>query len=508
MKIYRLTALLMSLTLLAGGCARSVPLRDAPGVTLPPVSSPYQPPVGDGGEDIPRRVVLCLPDAVSGQLSLLSERLPLPSARHPAEAVLTRLFSYPSSGQARALSPSGTLSLMPGRGVEISGGTAVVNLSAGALGLTGRDLFMTGSAITHTLSQWGDIRYVNILINDQQPGLDAAAALPLGSLAADAAPGSAESQWEARSSARGGFTLAATLYFPAAAGRGVLAEGRPVNFPDTSLVSMVLALLRALSAGASALPGVPQVPDLTALLSGDPLVDELPGAQGRVVQLAFQESANEQLIAAGIPRSIMMASLCLTLTTFLPGVAGIRVRIGSEMISAVVPAGVFEGAGQEIVFSDQVMRRSDFSHFLLDYCTLYFGSGSAALSPSARAIPYYQARSPRYVLGQLLHGPEYTDSVPGLLPVLPGGMKDADWLGISRQNDTLLVNISAAAGALFKPLDEAQERLMVYGMVNTLSRLGGVSKVAFFIDGKQEGTFARYIDLSGVFLPSAGLVAP
>ncbi len=512
MRIRRISALLLCLMLLPG-CSGSVPIKDTPSVTLPPALSAYEAPLGDGGEEIPQRVALCLPDAVSGQLTMISERLALPPARHPAETVLARLFSYQAGEQAGPLSDSGSLALMPGRGVEISGGTAVVNLAAGALGLPSRELFQAGMAITNTLVQWGDIRYVNILVNDQHPGIDPAATVPVGSLTADTAPGAIAALWEARGSQRsgnvqGGFSLAATLYFPAPAGRGILAEGRMVSFPGPGLAPMAASLLDALSAGAATLPGVPRIPDLNALLAGSPMVEELPGAQGRIIQLSFKESANEQLIAAGIPRSIMMASLCLTLTTFLPGVAGVKVRIGTEPISAVVPAGVLEGAGQEIVFAGQVMRRSDFRHFLLDYCTLYFAGAGGTLSSSRRAVPYYQAASPRFILGQLLAGPEYTDTSPGLFPILPQGIRDADWLGIARKNDTLLVNLSSAAGQMIKPLDEVQERLMVYGMVNTLTRLGGIKKVQFYIDGKQEGAFAGHIDVAGSFLPNAGLVTP
>ncbi|MDD4080414.1 MAG: GerMN domain-containing protein [Eubacteriales bacterium] len=504
-------ALLLALLLALAGCS-SVPIRDTANVTLPPIASPVSAPVGDQGGEITQRVMLSLPGAVTGQLTLVSDRLALPASRHPAEAALSRLFSFQTNEQARALSESGALQLMPGRGVEISGGTAVVNLAASALSLSAQELFRAGMAVTNTLSQWGDIRHVNILVNDQHPGLDPAATMPLGSLVADTSPGAAASLWETRGSQRtgnvqGGFSLGATLYFPAAAGRGVLAEGRTLSFPGASLSTLARSLLGALSAGAATLPGVPQVPDLNGLLISNPLVEELPGAQGRVILLSFDESANERLIAAGIPRSVMMASICLTLTTFLPGVAGIRVRIGTEMISAVVPAGVLEGAGQEIVFEDQVMRRTDFLNFLLDYCTLYFADGAGTLGASRRAVPYHQTRNPRYVLNELLSGPEYTDTNPGLSAVLPQGIKDADWLGIARHNGTLAVNISAAANTLFNPLNEVQERLMVYGMVNTLAELAGVDKVQFFIDGKQEGRFAGHIDLAGSFLPSTGMVA-
>ncbi len=490
--------------ILLTGCTQSVPIKDSAGVTLPPVTSAYTAPIGDGSEEITQRVSLYLPDAATGQLSPLQERLALPAARHPGEAVLSRLFAFQSNAQARGLSEPGALQLMPGRAIEISGGTAVVNLSAGALALNSRDFIQMAQAITNTLSQWGDIHHVNILVNDQHPGIDPAATLPLGSLPAGPVQAAI---LEARS-AQGGFSLPATLYFPAAAGRGIVAEARSLYVDDTSLPGMTSTLLAALSAGAVTLPGLPQVPDLNALLAGPPLLDELPAAQGQIIQLSFREEANEQLIAAGIPRSIMMASICLTLTTFLPNLAGVKVRIGSEMIAAVVPAGILEGAGQEIVFRDQVMRRQDFRNFLLDYCTLYFANSTGSLSPSRRAIPYYQTNSPRFILNQLLSGPEHTDSLPGLSPVLPSTIKDADWLGIARQNDSLLVNLSQNAGDMIKPLSEAQERLMVYGMVNTLARLGGVSRVQFFINGKQEGLFASYIDIAGSFLPNAGLVVP
>lgn len=504
-RMKQMASLALFLALLTG-CTQSVPIKKSAGVTLPPVNTAWAAPLGDGSQDIARRVSLYLPDAATGLISPFQERLALPSGRHPGEAVLSRLFAYQSSAQARALSESGALQLMPGRAVELSGGTAVVHLSAGALALNSRGFIQAAQAIANTLAQWGDVHHVNILVNDQHPGIDAAGTQPLGSLPAYLDPGTAASL-ETRS-AQGGFSVPATLYFPAAAGRGILAEARTIALADSTPSGMAAALLGALSAGAATLPGLPQVPNLTNLLAGPPLVDELPAAQGQIIQLSFLETANEQLIAAGIPRSIMMASICLTLTTFIPGLAGIRVRIGNEMIAAVVPAGVLEGAGQEIVFQDQVMRRRDFNHFLLDYCTLYFASGTGSLSASRRAIPYYQTQNPRYILNQLLLGPEYTDSVPGLSPVLPSGMKDADWLGIAQQNDSILVNLSQNAGEMIKPLGETQEQLMVYAMVNTLAKLGGISRIQFFINGKQDGCFASHIDIAGSFLPNAGLVSP
>ena len=72
---------------------------------------------------------------------------------------------------------------------------------------------------------------------------------------------------------------------------------------------MVSGLLAALSAGPQTLSQLPVMPDLQALLSVPPEIHT--SANGDIwVSLDFMAIANETFIAAGIPRSIMLASLC------------------------------------------------------------------------------------------------------------------------------------------------------------------------------------------------------
>ena len=47
---------------------------------------------------------------------------------------------------------------------------------------------------------------------------------------------------------------------------------------------------------------------------------------------------------------------------------------------------------------------------------------------------------------------------------------------------------------------------MVYAMVNTLTRLPAIHQVCFFIDGAQDGTFVRQVDVAGVFLRNEGII--
>ena len=99
-----------------------------------------------------------------------------------------------------------------------------------------------------------------------------------------------------------------------------------------------------------------------------------------------------------------------------------------------------------------------------------------------------------------------TDSVTGLSAAFPAPPRDADLLGISRQGDASLVNFSGNLRGLAAGLDADREKLMVYALVNTLTDQRGIRRVRFYIDGKQEGTFAGNVDVAGEFLRNEGLI--
>lgn len=507
-KIRPLLALSLAVLLLSG-CSSSVPIKETSGATLPPPQVPWSAPAGDAVEGMAQTVLLSLPNAQSGRLEDVSERVLISPGRHPGEFALRRLFTYTATTRTRPLSSQGELSLNPGSAIEISGGTATVNLAPGALSLSNQDRYLASRAIANTLTQWGDIRYVNILVNHRQPGLDTAASLPQGSLP-PMENGDILGMWEAASRPAGNqgspFTAFATLYLPVSAGRGIIAEARPITANSASLPDLALALMEGLSLPPVNTPNAMRAPDLATLLARPPEVEETAGSSGRVIKLAFHETMNEALIAAGIPRSVMMASLTYTLTTFLPYTAGIKVDIGQEAITALVPAGIFEGAGEQMVFENGLMTRQQFSRFLLDTCTLYFATPQGTLRASQRPVPYYQVYNPRFVLTQLMAGPLDTDSVMGLLPVLPQGLTDADLLGITRQNGTILLNLGSRLQSQAAGFTSQQELLMVYGMVNTLTARQGGKDVCFFVNGAQEGTFSGQIDIAGIFLRNEGIL--
>ncbi|MBQ9343536.1 MAG: GerMN domain-containing protein [Clostridia bacterium] len=492
------------------GCATGVEVlhKDA-SATLPPASVAWSAPVGDTEQETAQTVLIYVPNSAGTQLIAQAERVAISAARHPAEAALRRLFAFAGSDTALRLGPESTLQLSPVNPVEISGDTAVVNLASSAFMLSHSDLYIVCQAIANTLSQWGDIHYVNVLVSSAQPGLDVGASVPAGCFTEDlngtidTLAAAVEAQTAVASDRR--ISLNAVLYFPTYAGKGILAEAQTISFDGRSKPVLAETLLAALSQGARQLTNVPSLPVLSEYLISTPTVQEIPVSGGQRIILRFSAELNEALIEARIPRSVMLAALTYTITGFIPGIGGITVYIGDELVTAVVPNGIYEGAGEAVIFADGVMRRSDFSRFLLSNCTLYMGDGSGSLRAVQRPIPYYETRSARYLLGCLMQGPQTCDS-ESAQAVLPEGLSDADLLGVGLSDYTLLLNWSSRFGTLAKNLDETAERLLVFSIVNTLTELPPVHGVSLFIDGEQPETLSGRIYLPGQFMRDAGLI--
>lgn len=505
MKRMLAAALCLASLLSLSGCTSSITaLNSEISVTLPPTSVSWKAPTGDTNQEISQTALLYVPDITGTRLIAQPDRISYAASRHPAEATLRQLFSFAGNSAATQLTQCVTLQLSTVNPVEISGDTATVNLGASALTLPHSELYVACQAIANTLCQWGDIKYVNVLVSSSQPGLDVASSVPAGCFTQNLSDTidtlSSYAQSLSQSSAERRFSTAATLYFPTYSGKGILAETRVLNFPSRNKSLMIETLLDALSSGAQILHGVPAVPSLAGYLQSSPTVGDVAVSGGQQAVLHFRSSFNDALISAGVPRSVMMASLTYTITTFVPGISGVKVYIGEELVSAIVPSGVYEGAGETISFDGGLMRRSQFSHFLLTQCTLYFGNGDGKLTATERPVPYYQARSLRYLLNCLLQGPQMYDSVTGLKAIMPENMKDADALGIAVNDRRALINLSQHFMSACAGYNETQERQLVYALVNTLTELPEVNSVALFIAGTQPETLCGTLYLPGEFM--------
>ncbi len=486
-----------------GGCAP----RDAAVVqmTLPPAPTPALIPENDGMQASRRQVLFYLPGADGLGLKAVPGEAELSISEHSAETMCQLLFAHPGTEDALPLGRE--IALSNTHGVEVSGDVATVNLSSTAYRLETEDLFAVSRAITNTLCQFGDIRYVNVLVAGVQPGLDVAASVPAGCFTENIRDDLSTLYNRALAAGTGNrFAVTAALYYPAAGARGVLCEGRTLSFTDWTPAGMMETLLEALQMGAAGWEGLPVCPDFSVYMTERPQVQETNGTRRAV--LRFDESFNGAIIDRGITRSVMVASLVYTITTFMPGLDGVEIHIGDEMLTSLTPSGTYTGAGQTITFENGLMRRSDFAPFLLSGCTLYFENEEGLLQRVTRAVPFHESRNVRSILGQMMAGSQPYDSVENLLPVLPDGVRDADLMGIAFHDETLVLNFSRQFASLCQGMDEGQEERMVYAICNALCHLQGVKKVQFLVDGSQPDTLAGHLYLPGVFLPNEDIMAP
>lgn len=503
----RFLPLLLCVCLLTAGCqsrtqetaAESVPMRD----------DPYEAPVGDREGQYEMLATLYLPSSDGTQLSPVTEALTFSSSVTEAETVLRALLQHPAGEDYETVPGFGKVTPAATDAVTVSCGIATVNLSVAALSLSNTELFTLCQAIANTLCSLDDITGVNVLAAGVSPGLDAGGTLPLGCLSKNTLDdpimlhGRLVSQRQGGLSGETPFRIDAALYFPALAGQGILCETQTIKLPSADPSVMTKALLQALSDGAAELSNVPELPDLCVLLRQEPVISDSQSTGQKTVVLSFAEELNEALANSGVTRSVMMASLTMTLCTFLPSVSSVQVSIGEERVTALVPAGLYENAGQTIGFSEGLMRRTDFSGFLLTNVSLYFPDADGTLCETIRSLPCAWARSPRRLYQQLLSGPQYYDTANGLKAVLPETLSDADLLGAYQAGDTLLLNFSERFRSAFEGLSAEKEKNAVYALVNTMTGSSSVCRVRFYFVGEQTDTLSGTLAMRGEFFGNA-----
>ncbi len=502
--------------LFLGGCQSSIQVISGEDTgtlaTLPPPEMIYDAPVGDAGLDYETTATLFLPRADGVRLIAQQVRVKLPVGKHGAEVVLEELFKHPGNANVQPLTKNVSLQLTGANPVEISRDVATVNLSSAANLLEPREFYTVCQAIANTLTEFSDIRYVNVLVAGTQVGLDISATLPMGTLQRRTSD-DINVLWEqadaqrvplSENPATRRLSTMATLYFPARMGTGILPEVRNMSFEGQTIPQLVTGILQELYLGAEYLGNVPTMPDLVNLLTDDPVVSDISSG-GRKVTLRFSSDLNDALNDNGLTRSICMASLTYTLTTFLPNIAGVEVYIDDMLINEISPSSIYIPQ-QTIAFSRGLQQRSDYGSFLLSYCKLYFGTEGGKLTAVNRPVPYYQAKNPRYLLLQLSMGPMAYDSVTGLSAVFPSALRDADVIGVGYTDDTMLVHLSDAFKTSASALSATAERQLIYAVVNTLCENPVVSRVRFYIAGSQPETLAGEIYLPGEFFQNPGIV--
>lgn len=497
MKKLRVLLSLLLCAMLLTGCATDAPTSSSP--TLPPAVPGPEAPIGDAELRQEAIIPLHLPSQDGQTLLTVFEVMSLPGDQHPAQSILNALLTHPGNSRVQPLGGQVSLSLYGANPVEISGSICTVNLSASALQLSHQALYTAALAITATLCELDGLTHVNLLIAGTPVAMDVGGHLPLGTLNA---PAIAELPvlWEQLSARRTPvgelpahtpLTATATLYFPLRDGSGIVAEPRRISFPGQHPQQQVIALLEALSGDADLLEDVCSLPNLNALLLFPPEITDLESG-GRRATLHFTADITARLSAAGCDPTATFAAITTTLTTFVPALQQVCILVGDGALTSL-----YSDQLGSLLFPGGLMTRTAFAHALVSQTTVYVPS-EGRLAARTLSRPYRSISSPRALL---LAMAEPT------LSVLPEGLTDADILGLSLQDGTLLVNLSARYAQVIQS-SEHDQRLMAYAMANTLCRQLSVRRVRFYFGGEAIETLGGATVWNGEFLYNPTLISP
>lgn len=502
--------LLPVVLMLLSGCTAGPPKSStSPSVTLPPSVRSFVAPIGDSALEYTGNAIFYLPHKSGNHLVAVNQSVVFSTSRPREESIVRSLIAHPGTSVAAPLGGSVQLSLYGANPVEVSLNVATVNFSASALQMNRDELYLSLQAVANTLTELPGIDYVNFLIVDRAIGLDVANTLPMGALGRSREY-NILSVYEQKLSNR--ITVSdspadkplsadTTLYFPLAGTPGLIGEVRTINFPNQNPSEMIRLVLSELGQGPSRQDILsPALPGFSELLTSVPSVAYSETLGGNLITLEFSQKLDELLAESNITRANSMASLCYTLSTFFPGTAGVSVTIGSMPVETLMLTDSFTSS---VLFSDKVMKRSDFAPLLFDLCTLYFTDEEYNLLVAVkRPAPYYQKQNPRYLLQELSKGPKFYDSEQGLTATLPqDSITDASILGLAKAESTLLVNFAPDFSTIPEKINGKQERMLVYSMVNTLCENSAIKNVGFFITGLQPETFSGEIYWPGLFYP-------
>ena len=486
------------------GCASSITTH-SPQVTLPPIDYREEAPAGDLQGSVSRRQVVDLLTADTGDLAPIEDSVRIHPFRWYLDALAGALLNM-ETADLISLPGYGRLSLTGSNPVEVSCGIATVNLAASALSLDHESLYTVCQALTNTLCENTDVEGVNILIGNVQPGLDIGGTTPAGTLALNDTE-NLITMWNRAESRRAAvqegrrFTCDVTLYLPALNGQGILSEKRTLTFDDPAPEAVCLSLISALTQDTALQSALP-LPDMDRLLAAAPVITESAGE--KLLSISLLPGIHASLNDMGIPLNLFAASLVYTATTFVPGLTGVRIDIGSEALTRL-PLRESDPE-EEITFSNGILRRAAFSRFLYDEMTLYMVRGDS-LSPVRRAVPWYESRNPRYAFDELVKGSLPGDSRYPLGDPLPPNSSGGDLLGLSVSDDGTALKMDLSGHFIDLCGEESirKQALAVYSVINSLIDTTGIRKAVIFIDGAQSDSLPA-LDLRGTFLKNEDIL--
>lgn len=372
--------------------------------------------------------------------------------------------------------------------VEAAGGIVTVNVLPAAA-MSDLEIKTLADAMSKTLFGLDGVTGVNLLLSGRAASVYG---LPFGLIGKNTDVTALFDEAVHFNETESAVTRRAAGYFPSADESCVIPYEITLSHDPADPAKPILRALGQ-APGASVLSGVPACDIMFEKESHY----EITPSGDRILYVHLTNDAYNALKESGHNRHMYLASVVLSLTSFLSDTDGVLITIGGKTITEVPITNEVSRS-----FPSGIMKREDFAHYIGEPVTLYFAGENGMLRPETRALPIIQADSPRARVCALMEGPK--DAT--LNPIFPSGTKPSDILGIQISGSVASVNLSSNVYRLAQSFTQTEEELFVYGLVNTLSELRNISGIRLYFEGVTGSVLTHKVYLEGVLLKNPGRV--
>ena len=489
----------LSCALCLGGCAAQIEERAIEDLAQAAWQAVPQAPQQDTAAAEEVDVVLYFLDEEGMELVPVSRRISMEPGVSRAMAALLALCEGPAEGERAYWPQTGTLNAS--RGFELSGGVATVNLPSRLRALSPEELFAVRMAIAHTLTEFSEVSYVNVLVGGREEGFDLAATMPVGALSRmedlEVSSRYLRLDEQRQSVQDAGVSRLTTLYFPSEDGRWILPEVRSVRYAAMEPIEYLYTILEELGNGTDNPLGM-DVPEPMKYIEEMPEIVRTEDGAYRAIEIRLSAAIDDALRDEGLTRGIYLAMLTDTLMGFVPGMDGVQVFIGGEKVTGLGAEDTPDG--NEIVFAQPLAVRDDFAGYVGAPGVVYLPARDHEKLEAVDCVfPQEKQLDARQRLWQLTQQLE-------MIGAIGDGLQMSDILAIGTDARCISLNLSERYAQALAGLTAAQERAAVYAIVNTLTEGGGAERVRFYFEGEQRAQLAGGLEMRGEFLRNPGMV--
>lgn len=460
----RAAALMMAMILIACCTSCAIELEDAP----PPSPAPI--PVAQQVDMTPRieiEAALYFLNRTRSKLEAETRTISVEQNACPELAIVHALIDGPA---AEGLYP--VASGLAAERVEVMPDLINVYLRRTGTTTSPWNLAVTKMALAASLIDYTGVRYVNMLVDGQEPGYTTAAetsAVPAG---AAVRPGDLGDEISAlmQKAVSASYDAYLALYFLDLSERWLLPEVTRITVSEErDTVRQVVELLIEGPGNGYSLR--------RSLDSGLELIEHsfaVNEAGQRVLRLVFNRLPTVYTTNFVDGEQMAAAALTYTLTDFIPDIAGIELtdRANPTRTAAYAPSDFAEMIGNRIIV------------FLPNT------PGGATMTGVERVVAQAQSNDLYVLLEMLMRGPMTTDS-RSVWPAAPDGITSRSVLDTYRAGDVIVINLDGAAAEILEAAGTDDERVFLFSVINTMTNLKGVRCVLFLREGERTEYFGR-----------------